>query len=291
MRRRGALIGSERRAVLNPAANGDDSRGSPRPAEWRRTGRPGPYVRVRIHGLFLCPRLPPPPPLLFGRAARPAPGELLEDPGGLGEGQEEGHQPRSPDPPPGTGLRARRPAGPGPASHPPLGPARRRRPRGRGSSSSSSAMKTRHILVLAGEALDRSRHGAGRAPARPEHHLLCPGHPHGHPMAGPARPVSRILRRDHEFVADPLLAEWEAAVEAPRRSPLPGAPRAAREGPRPPLPAQAPLEVIGVTTAGSVVLRSDDQRVPGVPARPRSGRWVERGQTEPGIGLTPSWRN
>lgn len=28
------------------------------------------------------------------------------------------------------------------------------------------------------------------------------------------RGITRILRRDHEFIVDPLLAEWEAAVEA-----------------------------------------------------------------------------
>ena len=28
------------------------------------------------------------------------------------------------------------------------------------------------------------------------------------------RGITRILRRDHEFIVDPLLAEWEAAVES-----------------------------------------------------------------------------
>jgi len=73
--------------------------------------------------------------------------------------------------------------------------------------------RTRHLLILAGEAL-----------AVPFTGLIAL-------LPGPnvvfyalavlmiiqwqaLRGINKVLHRDHEFVADPLLAEWEAAVEA-----------------------------------------------------------------------------
>ena len=60
----------------------------------------------------------------------------------------------------------------------------------------------------------RPVHRPDRAPARPEHRLLRPGHRHGHPVAGAARHRRGSSASEYELVADPLLAEWEAAVEA-----------------------------------------------------------------------------
>jgi hypothetical protein len=73
--------------------------------------------------------------------------------------------------------------------------------------------RTRHILVLAAEALALPI--SGLAALLPGPNILF------YFLAvlmviqwQALRGISRILRREHEFVPDPLLAEWEAAVEA-----------------------------------------------------------------------------
>ena len=73
--------------------------------------------------------------------------------------------------------------------------------------------RTRHILVLAGEALLLPFSGLA---------MLLPGPNIAFYVLAvlmiiqwqALRGISRILRRDHDLVADPLLAEWEAAVES-----------------------------------------------------------------------------
>jgi len=73
--------------------------------------------------------------------------------------------------------------------------------------------KTRHIIVLAGEALVVPI--TGLAALLPGPNVLF------YALAilmviqwQALRGIARILRREHELVTDPLLAEWEAAVEA-----------------------------------------------------------------------------
>jgi hypothetical protein len=74
-------------------------------------------------------------------------------------------------------------------------------------------LKTRHIIVLAAEALVVPV--TGLAALLPGPNIIF------YVLAivmiiqwQALRGITRILARDHEFVADPLLAEWEAAVEA-----------------------------------------------------------------------------
>jgi hypothetical protein len=74
-------------------------------------------------------------------------------------------------------------------------------------------MKTRHLLVLAGEAL--AVPVTGLAALLPGPNIIF------YVLAmvmiiqwQALRGLGRIQAKDHEFVADPLLAEWEAAVEA-----------------------------------------------------------------------------
>jgi len=73
--------------------------------------------------------------------------------------------------------------------------------------------KTRHIAVLAGEAIVAPI--TGLAALLPGPNVIF------YVLAilmviqwQALRGISRILRRDHQLVADPLLGEWEAAVEA-----------------------------------------------------------------------------
>jgi hypothetical protein len=73
--------------------------------------------------------------------------------------------------------------------------------------------RTRHIIVLAGEALVVPI--TGLAALLPGPNIIF------YVLAilmviqwQAVRGIARILRREHELVADPLLAEWEAAVEA-----------------------------------------------------------------------------
>jgi len=74
-------------------------------------------------------------------------------------------------------------------------------------------MKTRHFFILAGEALLVPVTGLA---------ALLPGPNLAFYVLAmimiiqwqALRGIDRILAKDHEFVADPLLAEWEAAVEA-----------------------------------------------------------------------------
>ncbi len=73
--------------------------------------------------------------------------------------------------------------------------------------------RTRHILVLAGETLLLPFSGLA---------MLLPGPNIAFYVLAvlmiiqwqALRGINRILRRDHDLVADPLLAEWEAAVES-----------------------------------------------------------------------------
>jgi hypothetical protein len=73
--------------------------------------------------------------------------------------------------------------------------------------------RTRHIIVLAGEALVAPI--TGLAALLPGPNIIF------YVLAvlmviqwQALRGITRILHRDHELVADPLLAEWEGAVEA-----------------------------------------------------------------------------
>ena len=73
--------------------------------------------------------------------------------------------------------------------------------------------RTRHIVVLAGEAVVVPI--TGLAALLPGPNVIF------YVLAilmiiqwQALRGIARILRRDHELVADPVLAEWEAAVEA-----------------------------------------------------------------------------
>ena len=73
--------------------------------------------------------------------------------------------------------------------------------------------RTRHIVILSGEAVIVPV--TGLAALLPGPNILF------YALAilmviqwQALRGITRILRRDHEFVVDPLLAEWEAAVEA-----------------------------------------------------------------------------
>ncbi|RPJ01140.1 MAG: hypothetical protein EHM31_06535 [Candidatus Aminicenantes bacterium] len=73
--------------------------------------------------------------------------------------------------------------------------------------------RTRHIVILAGEAVIVPI--TGLAALLPGPNIIF------YVLAilmviqwQALRGITRILRRDHEFVVDPLLAEWEAAVEA-----------------------------------------------------------------------------
>ena len=107
-------------------------------------------------------------------------------------------------------------------------------------------MKTRHILLLAAEAVIVPV--TGLAALLPGPNIIF------YVLAilmiiqwQALRGIDRILGKEYEFVADPLLTEWEAAVEARDTSAFPGPPRPHRKDPRPPLPPQTPLE-IGAST-------------------------------------------
>ncbi|MCK7499615.1 MAG: hypothetical protein MZW92_61370 [Comamonadaceae bacterium] len=126
--------------------------------------------------------------------------------------------------------------GHGPAPHPPLRASRRQDPSGRGSSSSSGASEDPPHLRPRRRGPRRPLHRPDRPPARPEHRLLRPGHPDDHPMAGRSAASAACSAASYEFVADPLLAEWEAAVEARDEARYPGILGAPRKDPRPPLP-------------------------------------------------------
>jgi len=73
--------------------------------------------------------------------------------------------------------------------------------------------RTRHIVILSGEAIVVPI--TGLAALLPGPNIIF------YVLAilmviqwQALRGITRILRRDHEFIVDPLLAEWEAAVEA-----------------------------------------------------------------------------
>jgi hypothetical protein len=73
--------------------------------------------------------------------------------------------------------------------------------------------RTRHIVILSGEAIVGPI--TGLAALLPGPNIIF------YVLAilmviqwQALRGITRILRRDHEFIVDPLLAEWEAAVEA-----------------------------------------------------------------------------
>ena len=74
-------------------------------------------------------------------------------------------------------------------------------------------MRTRHVLLLAGEAVILPV--SGLAALLPGPNILFYALAILMVIQGQAlRGITRLLHKDHEFVADPLLAEWEAAVEA-----------------------------------------------------------------------------
>jgi Mitochondrial K+-H+ exchange-related len=82
-------------------------------------------------------------------------------------------------------------------------------------------LKTRHLLTLAGEALVVPV--TGLAALLPGPNIIF------YVLAivmiiqwQALRGIDRILAKDHEFVPDPLLAEWEAAVEARDEARFPG---------------------------------------------------------------------
>jgi hypothetical protein len=73
--------------------------------------------------------------------------------------------------------------------------------------------RTRHLLLLAGETLVLPLSGLAALLPGPNilfYFLAILMIIQGQALRG----ITRLLRRDHEFIADPLLAEWEAAVDA-----------------------------------------------------------------------------
>ena len=95
--------------------------------------------------------------------------------------------------------------------------------------------KTRHIIVLAGEALLVPITGLAALLPGPNVLFYALADPHGHPMAGPSRhrprpsPGARARRR-------PAPRGVGSGRRGPRRSPLPRASGPSRGGPRPPVP-------------------------------------------------------
>ncbi len=74
-------------------------------------------------------------------------------------------------------------------------------------------LKTRHIVILAAEALIVPV--TGLAALLPGPNIIFYALAIVMVIQWQAlRGIDRILKREHDFVADPLLAEWEAAVEA-----------------------------------------------------------------------------
>jgi len=81
-------------------------------------------------------------------------------------------------------------------------------------------MRTRHLLILAGEAVILPISGLAALLPGPNvffYFLAILMVIQGQALRG----ITRLLRRDHEFVADPLLAEWEEAVDAQDESRFP----------------------------------------------------------------------
>lgn len=81
-------------------------------------------------------------------------------------------------------------------------------------------MRTRHVLILAGEAVILPISGLAALLPGPNvlfYFLAVLMVIQGQALRG----ITRLLRRDHEFVADPLLAEWEEAVDAQDESRFP----------------------------------------------------------------------
>ena len=73
--------------------------------------------------------------------------------------------------------------------------------------------RTRHVFALAGEAVVLPV--SGLAALLPGPNIFFYALAILMVIQGQAlRGITRLLHKDHEFVADPLLAEWEAAVEA-----------------------------------------------------------------------------
>jgi hypothetical protein len=82
-------------------------------------------------------------------------------------------------------------------------------------------MRTRHLLILAGEAIVLPV--SGLAALLPGPNIVF------YALAilmviqwQALRGITRLLHKDHEFLPDPLLAEWEAAVEARDEARFPG---------------------------------------------------------------------
>jgi len=82
-------------------------------------------------------------------------------------------------------------------------------------------MRTRHVLILAGETVVLPV--SGLAALLPGPNIFFYALAILMVIQGQAlRGITRLLHKDHEFAADPLLAEWEAAVEAGDEARFPG---------------------------------------------------------------------